>query len=70
MFRKIIHSPILSLIGGLILIITSAFEIWESFSEPGVGSHHGVAIFGLIQVFKSFPHLLHGAKEVDEKIGK
>jgi len=31
-----------------------------------LGVHHGVAVFGLVQIFSTLPHLLHGIKEVNE----
>jgi hypothetical protein len=49
-----------------ILLLTAGYEIWERFGESGIGVHHGVAIFGLIQVVKSIPEIMHGLKECQE----
>lgn len=56
----------MNLLSGTILLITAGHEVWETFGEAGMGAHHGVAFFGLIQVLKSFPDIMEGFKEVIE----
>ncbi|MEJ6570100.1 MAG: hypothetical protein QNL80_14650 [Akkermansiaceae bacterium] len=66
MLKKIIQSPYLNLLSGLILLITAGYETWESFGEASIGAHHGILIFSLIHIAKSIPEVMHGLKELDE----
>lgn len=66
MLAKITENPIFNLLAGIILIITAGYECWDTIGEFKLGAHHGVAVFGLFQVLKSFPELLHGTKELKE----
>lgn len=63
---RITASPHLNFLSGLILLGTSGVEIWDSFHEFSLGAHHGVAIFGLIQVIRFIPEIFHGLKECAE----
>lgn len=66
MLRRITQSPYLNLLCGIILIWTAGYEILERLGEPGIRTHHGVAIFGLVQIVKSLPEIMHGLKECRE----
>jgi len=66
--RKVTESPIVNLVAGFILIATSGYEIWLSFGETQVGAHHGVAVYGMLQVVKTLPHMLHGMEELEEGV--
>jgi hypothetical protein len=70
MLKKITESPYLNLLSGIILLVTSSYEVWESFGESAgeasVGAHHGIFIFALMQILKVIPEMLHGLKEVEE----
>ena len=66
MLRKISESPYLNIVSGVILLLTSGYEIWESFGESPIGSRHGVAIFGLSQIIKSMPEIIDGLKKYKE----
>jgi len=63
---KLTENPFFNLLAGIILIITAGYECWDTIDELKLGAHHGVFVFGLFQVLKSFPELLHGAKELKE----
>lgn len=67
---EITESPWLNLASGLILLITSGYEAWNSIGNLSLHAYHGVAAFGLIQTIKAIPELLHGLKEVQEGRGK
>ena len=66
MLEKIAKSPYLNMLAGIVLITTAGYETWESFGELKLGTHHGVLVFGFIQILKSLPEVLHGVKEVRE----
>ena len=63
LITRIAHHPYLNLFSGLVLLITASHEILLSLDE-GIGTHHGVAIFGAVQLIKSLPELMHGADDV------
>lgn len=65
MLKRIIQSPYLNLISGLVLLATAGYETWKSLDE-GVGAHHGVLVFSVIHIVKLLPEFMHGLKEVDE----
>ncbi len=64
MIKKVIHSPYLSLIAGLILLATAGYEIWHSFEESKVGAHHGMFFYSLVHIAKSIPSMKDGLREV------
>ena len=66
MLNKITQSSYLNLLSGTILLITAGYEMWEGFGEAGLGAHHGVAFFGLIQMLKSIPEIMVGLKELEQ----
>ena len=66
MLKKITASPWLNLLAGIILLITSGYEIWDSLGEATLGAHHGVFVFGLIQILKSIPEIMHGLDEIEK----
>ncbi|NQY64785.1 MAG: hypothetical protein HRT38_13830 [Alteromonadaceae bacterium] len=66
MLKKIVQSPYLNLLSGLVLLITSGSETWNLFDELVIGAHHGILIFSIIQIVKTIPEILQGLKEVDE----
>ena len=64
---KVGENPYLNLLSGVVLLVTGGFEIWEKMDMPTViGAHHGVVFFGLLQILKTLPELLHGVKELQE----
>lgn len=68
MLKKITQNAFLNLLTGIILLITSGAEIWESIgvSPFSIGAHHGIAFFGIVQIVKTIPELMHGCQEIEE----
>ena len=66
MLEKITRSSHLNLLSGLILLITAGYETWEAIEDFNLGAHHGVLIFSIIQILKSLPEFLEGAKDMAE----
>jgi peptidoglycan biosynthesis protein MviN/MurJ (putative lipid II flippase) len=54
---------------GLILIVTGVVEIFESaFVEMfgwSVGAHHGVIVFGIVQVLYALTEILEGFENIE-----
>lgn len=65
MLKKITQSPYLNLLSGLILLMTAGYETWDSFEQATIGAHHGILVFGLIQIVKAIPEITVGLKELE-----
>ena len=63
LLKKIAENPYLNLISGFILLLTSGKEILETLD---IGAHHGVAFFGMVQIIKCLPDILHGAEQASK----
>ncbi len=71
--EKFINSPYIKLLCGIILMVTSGKEVLDSFGDGTIGAHHGVLVFGFVQVLKSIPDFhesIGELKEVNDSIGK
>lgn len=66
MLKRIVKSPYMNFFSGFVLLATSGTELVLSFEEYQIGAEHGVFVFGIVQVIKTIPDLLEGAKELDE----
>lgn len=66
MLKKITHSAYLNLLSGFILIVTAGIETIVRFGEGSIGAHHGILIFGIIQIVKEIPEILRGLQEIEE----
>ena len=66
MLEAVAESPLLTLVTGVIMIFTGCYEIMESADRLHLGAHHGVAVFGVVQVLRCIPELVHGIKEIHE----
>ena len=62
--KAFIKHPATQLVTGLVLLISGGWEIALDFMSAEhsfrLGVHHGVALFGLIQVLGSLPELVEG----------
>ena len=58
-FKSITESAYLNLFTGIVLLATSSSDIIATIHETDLHTHHGVALFGLIQIIKSLPDILH-----------
>ena len=64
---RIAESPGLTMAAGVVLLLTAGWEIVEGFGEEfSPGAHHGLAVFGLLQVIAALPHCLHGVQQMHE----
>ena len=64
---RIAESPALTMGAGILLLLTAGWEIVEGLGEEfAPGAHHGLAVFGLVQVIAAMPHCLHGVKQMHE----
>lgn len=72
--RRYIHrlsnNPALNMIAGVVLLISGTLEIVEAFTGgifiSPFGAHHGVALFGLLQVIKALPDTMKAFKFIEE----
>ena len=63
LITRVAQHPYLNLFSGLVLLITASHEILLSIDE-GIGTHHGIAVLGVVQIIKSLPELMHGAEGI------
>ena len=62
--RRLVQTPHANLVVGLALFGSSSVEVVETMESATVGAHHGVALFGLMQIIKACSELSHGAHGV------
>lgn len=69
MLKNILNDPKLKLLIGFILLCTSGNEVLESFhaAEIKIGTHHGVMLYSLFEVFKTLPEVFEGIDDINEK---
>jgi len=72
--KAFVKHPATQLVTGLILLISGGTEVVLDFLSAEhsfrFGVHHGVALFGLIQMLGSLPELLEGIDRSVEAIDK
>lgn len=68
MLKKIAASPYLNFLSGIILLLTAGYEVWHTIETANLGSHHGILIFGLVQIIKSIPEIFRGVDEVEKSL--
>lgn len=61
---RIAENPYLNLISGSILVVTAGWEVITSFHAGRIGAHHGILVFGIIQIIQCLPHILHGSEQL------
>lgn len=66
MLKRIAQSPYLNFLSGMILLLTAAYETWWSFGEVQIGVHHGVLVFSLIHLVRTFPDVMEALQEINE----
>jgi hypothetical protein len=66
--------PATQLITGLVLLVSGGWEVVQDFLDAErrfqFGVHHGVALFGLIQMVGSLPELIEGLNSSFEAVEK
>jgi hypothetical protein len=55
-----------SLVTGLILLVSSSIEVVNTLDSGVIGAHHGVLVFSIYHILKTLPELQHGAAEVSK----
>jgi len=51
---------------GCLLLLTSGIEVFSSFGDGSIGVHHGIFVFGLIQILQSIPDIQEGLADFEE----
>ncbi len=68
MLNSFVQSPFVNLLCGLILLLTSGYEAWNTTEEFTIGAHHGVLFFSIVQILKALPEILQGSKEINVSV--
>ena len=62
--RWVAENPFLNLFSGLILVVAGLLEciatLVDGWYELPIGSHHGLVLFGLLQMVKALPDTMKG----------
>jgi hypothetical protein len=70
-FKKIVKSPYVNIIIGIILLLSGLNEAWETLSEDimngNFSTRHGVIIFGLFHVLKCIPDIFEGLEDMTKE---
>ena len=53
MLEKIAQNAYLNLLSGLALFVSSGYETWRTLDHFTLSAHHGVLVFGIVQILKS-----------------
>jgi len=53
-------NPWVTVCCGIIIVATSGTEIIRTIDNPQIGAHHGIAIFGILQILQTLPDLIGG----------
>lgn len=64
--KTFINNPYLKLACGLILLFTSGVEVVKSFADGTIGAHHGVFIFGILQILESIPDIQESFEKIED----
>jgi hypothetical protein len=65
MFKKILHSPHLSLFAGVVLLVTAGYETITTLETLTLGAHHGILLYSLIHIAKAIPELKEGIGQIE-----
>ncbi len=72
--KAVVQHPTTQLVTGFILLISGGTEVVFDFIDAEhkfrLGAHHGVALFGLIQMLGSLPDVVEGLDRSFEVIDK
>ena len=62
--RRWVDHPVTKLSMGLILFVTGFLEVYQDFSrdlsEIQLGAHHGIMVFGFVNIVTSIPDIIEG----------
>ena len=72
--RRALQHPLMDLAMALLLIVTSLSGGWGAFRQDlvalDVGVHHGVLVFGFVNLLRILPNLLEAAERTVEASGR
>ena len=66
MLKKITKNPLVNFFVATILVTTSGYECFEAIEKFELGAHHGVLIFGFVELLKSLPEVFEATKDIDD----
>jgi len=62
--KALVKHPYTQLFTGMVLIVSGLFEVWDDIMNARnsfrLGVHHGVVLFGIVQILGSLPDLVEG----------
>lgn len=66
--KGIIRAPQVTLVIGILMVVCGFFEAVETtierFLDHDIGAHHGIILFGLIQVLYAFILMIEGVENM------
>lgn len=69
--RRIVKNRYLNMLIGVILIVVSGDEVWNSFAEgfqvSNLDSNFGIVVIGISHILKALPDLLEGIEHMEGK---
>lgn len=69
LLARFVKNPYVNLLMGIVLMVTSGSEVWESLEEGAanhLGAHHGVFIFGLLHLLRQLPEFFEATEYMSE----
>ena len=70
--RAFVKHPATQLVSGLVLVVSGLaeviYDVMSAEQSYRLGVHHGVLLFGLVQVLGSLPELIEGIDRTVEAI--
>lgn len=64
--RRLVEHPLVNLVVALVLVATSLAEGWgtlrEDMLQANVGAHHGLLVFGFVNLLRTLPELMDAAE--------
>lgn len=66
MLEKIISHPYVNLFCGIILFVSSSYEVYDNYEEMSLGAHHGVLIFSIVYILQAIPDFIEALRRIDE----
>lgn len=62
--RHFVEHPATNLIVGIVLFMTGFIEAYDTFyediTEANLGAHHGMMLFGVMNILSSIPDIIEG----------
>ncbi len=58
--HKLTESPYTAFLIGVILLVSSGLEIYQSLESLTIGAHHGVFVWAVAQILSASAHIIEG----------